>query len=90
MDFNDPFYRNGDNLKDDMWPCRLKESNIPKISQSKLGTHFIDKLQPKETPSAKQTADTKPTQVKLKRKPRTRHDLKVVNRKKQSFKRLSN
>lgn len=45
VNFNDPFYRNGDNLKDEMWPCRLKGSKIPKITQKKLPTHFIKKAQ---------------------------------------------
>lgn len=82
MDFNDPFYRNGDNLKDDMWPCRLKESNIPKFSQSKHSSHFIDnKMQPEKIPSVKRSVDTKSNQVKLKRKPKTRLDLNEVNRK---------
>lgn len=76
MDFNDPFYRNGDNLKDDMWPCRLKESNIPKFSQS-----IDNKMQPKKIPSVKRSVDTKSNQVKLKRKPKTRLDLNEVNRK---------
>lgn len=41
VDLNDPFYQNGDNLKNSMWPCRLKDSNVPAFNRT---THIVNKL----------------------------------------------
>lgn len=82
VDFNDPFYRNGDNLKDDMWPCRLKDSNIPKFSQSELSTHFIDESQPEKILSVKGNTNTQPTENELPKKSKLYRIPKMMNRKK--------
>lgn len=81
VDFTDPFYRNGDNLKDERWPCRLKGSNIPNVRQRKIGTNSIDKSQLKKTPSTKRSIDLKQTQAKLiSHKLKIHRNLKTVNR----------
>lgn len=90
MDFTDPFYRNGDNLKDEMWPCRLKGSNLPNFKRNKIGTNSIDKSQLKKTPSRKRTIDLKQTQTKLIHKLKTRRNLNAVNRINRSFEQISN
>lgn len=82
VDFNDPFYRNGDNLIDDKWPCRLKGSNTPKFNQSELDTHFIGQSEPKKTPPVKRSVDTKPNHVKLKHESKVPRITKVTNPKK--------
>lgn len=85
MDFTDPFYRNGDNLKNEMWPCRLKGSNLPNFRQNKIGKNSIDKSQLRKTPSTNRSTNLKPTQTKLIHKLKVRRNLKTVNRIKRSF-----
>lgn len=86
MDFTDPFYRNGDNRRDEMWPCRLKGSNIPNFRRNQISTQSTDKSQLKKTPSKKREIDLKQTQVKLIHKLKIHRNLNTVNRLERSFK----
>lgn len=93
MDFNDPFYRNGDNLKDPMWPCHLKGSKIPQISQNKISKrNFVDKSPSKKTTPTKHVeANKKSTQTDVLKhlKLKIYRNLKVVNRNKRSIMQVS-
>lgn len=85
VDFADPFYRNGDNLKDVMWPCCLKESSLPIHRQNKISTNAIDKSQFKEAPPMKRRTDLKRAQVQLTHDGKLHRNLKPVVRKNRSF-----
>lgn len=89
MDFNDPFYKNGDNLKDENWPCRLKESKIPRFKRNKMNKHLMKKSQFKKTPPIKQNVDLTPNRVKLTHTLKTHRNSKTVNRKELSIEQLS-